>query len=212
MFFWLVNNFVNTYCSIKEKEVFLNINPIYGSCVSDFARYLIIYYLGGVYLDIKAKIKKNLDDIIQRDTLILSSDNICIENKYDNFINNKKCIGQWLLIYPAYHPLIKNVINEVISNFNDKKKLNEIQNLNIKDNRQKVWLVTGPIAYSKAINKDLHKYKYIKLPKLGWYSESYWQLDNFIIYDGTNGKYYNTVKKKHTHYSQFDKKFSLTIN
>ena len=40
------------------------IAPIYGAARADFFRYLLVYQLGGVYLDIKSSMERPLDEIL----------------------------------------------------------------------------------------------------------------------------------------------------
>lgn len=44
---------------------FCRIDPAYGACVADFARYCILYLYGGVYLDIKSEIKKDIGALLE---------------------------------------------------------------------------------------------------------------------------------------------------
>ena len=47
------------------------INPEYGPAKADYFRYLLMYKVGGVYLDIKSNCSKSFDEIIQEDDEII---------------------------------------------------------------------------------------------------------------------------------------------
>lgn len=49
----------------KIYTAFCRIDPIYGACIADFARYCILYLYGGIYLDIKSEIKKNIGELLE---------------------------------------------------------------------------------------------------------------------------------------------------
>lgn len=42
-------------------DVYLRINPVYGAARADFFRYLLMFRVGGVYLDIKSNASQALD-------------------------------------------------------------------------------------------------------------------------------------------------------
>lgn len=46
-------------------DVYRRIDPAYGAARADLLRHLIIYKLGGVYLDIKSDIRKPLDEVLR---------------------------------------------------------------------------------------------------------------------------------------------------
>lgn len=128
------------------------INDCYGAAKSDFFRYLWIYRMGGVYLDIKSGLTKKLSNIIKPfDEIILSS----WLNKQIIKYNFNKGYGephlntgfgeflQWNIISRKGHPFLKAVIDQV--------------KLNIKLNNKKyigkklILHTTGPIVYTTEI-------------------------------------------------------------
>ena len=97
------NNFHDEIYNAYKK-----INPAYGAMRADFFRYCILYLYGGIYLDIKSKIKIPIFSIIQKD-------DICIldlpRNNAEPWRLNKPTYEQWLLIFSPRHPYLLSTIN-----------------------------------------------------------------------------------------------------
>ncbi len=99
----------------------------------DFWRYLILYKLGGVYLDFDSSIEGSLDSLIQeKDEAIITAE------------NNPELYVQWALIFKKKHPILKRTIELIVENIKQNKYPNDIHKM------------TGPSVYSKAIN-EIHQ-------------------------------------------------------
>lgn len=139
-------------------ERYLKISSQYGAARADYFRYLLMYKVGGVYIDIKSTLKKKLSDIIKP-----SDQYLLIEGHYGNSTINqwdhiqfqvKKEWCQWQIICRPNHPFLKNVID--IVNYN-------IDNYNpITDGVGKfgVLKTTGPIPYTHGINSEITKHEH----------------------------------------------------
>lgn len=139
--------------------IYNKINPIYGAAKVDFFRYLIIYFYGGLYLDIKSSLEIPLDQVIKvTDKYLLShwanKPGETYENwgMYDDLPNQNGEFQQWHIAAVEGHPFLKNVIENVctnIINYNPFKS--ETGQLGI-------YKATGPIAYTLAILPLLHQF------------------------------------------------------
>jgi len=105
-----------------------------GAAKADFFRYAILYKKGGIYLDVDSLITKNLDGLIKSDDFAIISRE-----------RNPGLYVQWALIYAPGHPFLEAVLEKVI--------------MNIETNRfpHDVHSMTGPRAYSDAINECLQR-------------------------------------------------------
>lgn len=137
-------------------DYFNRITPSYGAAKADLFRYLYIYKEGGVYLDIKSSISKPLEESLEKnDSFIFSYwDNLEGENHYkvghysnifDQYPRGE--IPQWFIISVAGHPIIREVIIQVLKNIdNYNPYINGIG-----------WtgtvFTTGPVPYSLTIYK-----------------------------------------------------------
>ena len=140
-------------------KIYNKINPLYGAARADFFRYLLIYNEGGVYLDIKSTIIKPLKDVLTKDDRYLLSYWQNGPNSKQPDIGLHSCISnpfgelqQWHIVAVKGHPFLKAVIENVCNN---------IQNYNPLIHETGRWGVinlTGPIAYSLAIEANLDKY------------------------------------------------------
>jgi inositol phosphorylceramide mannosyltransferase catalytic subunit len=153
---------------IKEKytdqvyNAYQKINPIYGPAKADFFRYLVVYYYGGMYLDIKSYAHKNIKHLFDNtDKLIISKGRKynynpnsfgiipTFKNNYDwSLFSGVDCgeYNNWHFIAPARHPILGNVIRQIVHN---------IENAKTKYNygEYSVLALTGPILFSRVIAK-----------------------------------------------------------
>lgn len=138
------------------------IDPIYGAARADLFRYLLLYKLGGLYLDIKSAATRPLDDVLRSDDRFLLS-------QWPNGPQAKfKGAGwheelahirdgefqQWFIVSAPGHPFLKAVIENVLRNIGRyNPALHGV-------GKKGVLRVTGPIAYTLAIAPILDRYSY----------------------------------------------------
>ncbi|MGV3583306.1 MAG: glycosyltransferase family 32 protein [Methylophilus sp.] len=155
---------IETYIKKHYPQIlylYQKINPAYGAARADFFRYLVIYNEGGVYLDIKSTVSKPLDDIIQSDDVYLLSYWANKPGQLHQNIGRHLCLNnengeyqQWHVIATKGHPFLKAVIENICNN---------IMHYNPFFHDTGGWAVvnmTGPIAYTLAIQPILNQYKY----------------------------------------------------
>lgn len=136
-----------------------------GAAKADFFRYAILFKKGGIYLDIDSLIVKKLDDFI------LPSDEAVLSNE-----GHPGIYVQWGLIYNAGHPFLERTLEKVIDN--------------IKNNRHphNVHKMTGPTAYTEAVNECLAEnpdipHRFLGIDYNGFLVFSY-PLSKFFLYRG----------------------------
>ena len=119
---------------------------------SGFFRYLAIYKLGGVYLDIKSTATTPLDDVLSPDDEYLLSHWSNREgHPYKGWGRHHPRHGfdeeyqQWHIVAAAHHPFLEAVIERV------KKNIDAYDPLLHGVGKRGVLQVTGPIAYTLAI-------------------------------------------------------------
>jgi mannosyltransferase OCH1-like enzyme len=140
------------------------INPEYGPARADLFRYLVIYKMGGVYLDIKSSIDKPLDAVLQpSDEYLLSQWPLGVGGRYwelKHILNGE--FQQWHVIARAGHPFLKSVIDAVIANIYCYESSIGIGKIG-------VLRTTGPIAYTLAIHPLLsqHPHRFVSGRELG---------------------------------------------
>ena len=130
-------------------KLYLSINSIYGSSRADFFRYLLMYKVGGVYLDIKSCTTIPLEEtLLPTDEYLLThwegldwADEL--NYQFGEFQN-------WHIICRPKHPFLYRVIEIVKEN---------IKNYIDGDSKLDVLRVTGPIAYSRGILELLSTHK-----------------------------------------------------
>ena len=123
-----LDTFVEEYFPGEIYSCYQRLNIIVSKV--DFWRYLILYKLGGVYLDFDSSIEKPLDDLINKnDEAIITAE------------NNPGFYVQWALIFQAGHPILKRTIELIQENIKNNKFPNDIHQM------------TGPGVYSRAIEQ-----------------------------------------------------------
>nr|WP_230975785.1 glycosyltransferase [Acetobacter garciniae] len=139
---------------------YMAINPRYGAAKADLFRYLCIYQLGGVYLDLKSSVNRPLDSLIHDDDeYLLSQWNNGPGQAFSGWGLGPE-IGfvaggeyqQWHIMAAAGHPFLASCIETV---------LNRIDHYTPElygTGRLGVLRVTGPYAYTFAIHNMLRHY------------------------------------------------------
>ena len=151
-------------------QSFDKINALYGAARADFFRYLLMYELGGVYLDIKSTSNKKLDDVLQEDeSFVLSRWANKDGERYQGWGRHPEFgveseYQQWHIIAAPRHPFLKSVISIVKINIDEYKP--------IRDGVGQIGVLrlTGPIAYTLAIEaiKKFHKHRLVDITNLGF--------------------------------------------
>lgn len=136
------------------------IDPDYGAARADLFRYLLIYRLGGVYLDIKSRFERPIDEVIRpEDAFIVAQWSNGPGEVYENFGRHPDLadiergeIQQWHVISAPGHPFLRAVVARVLAN------IDRYRPWNMGVGRIGVLRLTGPIAYTRAIHPLLRRY------------------------------------------------------
>jgi hypothetical protein len=135
---------------------FERIDSRYGAARADLFRYLLMYKVGGVYLDIKSTVTRPLDAVLlPEDSFLLSQWNNELSD-YDVYGKHYELrdfggreFQQWYIASAPGHPFMRAVIANVLGNIDT-----YIPGYH-GTGKPGVLRVTGPIAYSLAIHKLL---------------------------------------------------------
>jgi len=123
-----IDNFVNENFKGDISNAYNKLNIIVAK--TDFWRYLVLYKYGGVYLDMDSSIEKPLNELIKdEDQAIITAE------------GNPNVYVQWCLMFQKEHPILKATIDIIVDNINNNTYPNDILKM------------TGPIAYTMAIDK-----------------------------------------------------------
>ena len=151
-------DFVKKNYDQRVVKLYQKINPLYGVAKADLFRYLLIYRVGGAYLDIKSTAKKRLNYIVQDKDYILAYWQNTPKEPLDLTVYPKGEFQQWHVIAVPEHPFLKAVIDLVLEN---------IENYSVEKfgtGKLGVLKTTGPVPYTEAItpllplyNHHLHK-------------------------------------------------------
>ena len=134
------------------------INPQYAAARADLFRYCALYREGGVYLDIKSRATKPLNDVLRpSDRFLLSYWTGGGRHRgWGVHRDLKRLVGrefqQWFIVAAPGHPFLRAVIETVLRNIRNYHPLRHSVG------KPAVLRVTGPIAYTLAITPLLTLY------------------------------------------------------
>ncbi|MES2626682.1 MAG: glycosyltransferase [Pseudomonadota bacterium] len=195
--------FIADHYGTQVLRYYERLNPRYGAARADLFRYLLIYKVGGMYLDIKSSLEYKLDKVIRDDDLFLLSNwNIKPEeNFYGGGIHFELAhiaegeYQQWHIAAAQGHPFLRAVIGNVLANIDTYNPgLHGV-------GKGGVLRLTGPIAYTLAIHPLLphHKHRFVhSRDELGL---------RYSIYAGNPAASHKTIFK--THYSNLDESIAI---
>ena len=168
-------NFIFQYFP-QYLQTYLRINPNYGASRADFFRYLVMYEHGGIWLDSKSALPPCFDNHIGDEEFIyeLSPKCPCCSGQssspcdrihgwwkdYDYFpeikliktvLNYREIVNYFFAVTPK-SILLKNVIDHVVLNIESGNYDNDI-------GKEAVLIITGPVAFTNAILKNLKDIK-----------------------------------------------------
>ena len=158
----MIDEYIKNNFSNRIYNAYKSINQDYGPAKADFFRYLIIYKEGGIYLDIKSALIKNIDDILEKNNLIISKGKANpypfyygLINQYKNsynwsYFSKVNYYGEynnWCIISPAGNEVLAKVIKQMVSNIEY-----GLEHQNKYNNGEySVLALTGPIMFSRVI-------------------------------------------------------------
>ena len=150
--------FIQTHYPAEIWRYFERIDPRYGAARADLFRYLLMYRIGGVYLDIKSAVTRPIQ--LQKDDKLLLSNWTRVNGEFDwggHYELRHIAAGeyqQWHIVCVPGHPCIKAVIETVLQNIDSyDPSLHGI-------GKKGVLRVTGPIAYTVAIHRIQSDYSH----------------------------------------------------
>jgi len=145
--------FIGEHYGERVLALYRRINPRYGAARGDLVRYLIVYALGGVYLDIKSYFDRPIESGISlEDAFILAQWSNAPGGDNPGFGLHPDVADlpggefqQWHVIAEPMHPFLRAVIARVLANIETYRPWRHGVG------RNGVFRVTGPIAYTLAI-------------------------------------------------------------
>lgn len=138
--------FIQDHYPKKVLDLYFKIPNKFTSARADLFRYLLMYKIGGVYLDIKSSTTSPLENtLIDTDEYLLT--HWPGKDWKEEIGNSLGEFQNWHIVCRPFHPFLTKTIEDVLNNL-------ETQTISSKSD---VLRITGPIAYSKAIN-ELIKY------------------------------------------------------
>lgn len=93
---------------------YMRVDVKYGAARADFLRYLLLYYYGGVYLDIKCRCTKPLDSVVPSEAFyVIPDDELWAHSEFPDM--NGKFYFNAFIVAPKGHPLLRAIILEMLA-------------------------------------------------------------------------------------------------
>ena len=135
------------------------ISPTYASARSDLFRYLALYKLGGVYLDVKSTFTGPIDEVVGTDdAFVLSHWENGPDGEHVGWGLHEELahipggeFQQWHIIAAPAHPFLRAVLNRVFAGI-------DRYTVRAGTGQMGVLRLTGPIPYTLAIYPLIDKY------------------------------------------------------
>jgi hypothetical protein len=144
------------------------INPFYGAARADFFRYLCIYRLGGIYLDLKTKVEWPFSSVLNDyDSYILStwqSSRAADPKRNWGVWPELTCRGltgefqTWYIAAQPGHPFLEAVISTIL------RRIQDYLPFRYDTSHEAIIHTTGPVAYTLAIAPilDRHSHRIVR--------------------------------------------------
>jgi hypothetical protein len=155
-----IERFIRDHYGLGMLRLFQAIDPSYGAARADLFRYLVVYRLGGVYLDIKSRFLTPIDQAIDRaDRFVVAQWSNGPGERYEQFGLHDDVAHveggeyqQWHVIAAPGSPFLRAVLERVCGNILAYRPWrNDVGGIG-------VLRLTGPIAYTFAIDPLLDLY------------------------------------------------------
>jgi len=145
-------------------ESYKLVNPDIGAARADIFRYAILYYFGGMYLDVDAYCKPDVFEELQKisneyDIILAQEAN---RLSYNEFVGRNMLV-QWAIISKSQNPILKTVIRLVYDNLIFKSERRQIRPMTM---HTAVVQMMGPSAFSRAFDAARLFYPY---DEIRWY-------------------------------------------
>lgn len=148
-----IERFINTDYGPAMLALYRRIAPEYGAARADLFRYLAVYRIGGVYLDIKSRFNRPIDDVLNGDEgFIASYWSNGPGERYEGYglhhpiaMSPRGELQQWHIIAAPGHPFLKVVISRVLEGIRAYRPWRD------HTGKLGVLKLTGPVAYTLAI-------------------------------------------------------------
>ncbi len=155
-----IARFIRQAYGERVYERFDRIDPTYGAAKADLFRYLLLYKLGGFYLDIKSSMSRPLDSVLRPDERYwigqwpsgpeAEFQGAGLHPETEHIHGGE--FQQWFVLATPGHPFLKAVIENVLRNI-------AVYNPALHGvGKPGVLRVTGPIAYTLAIAPLVEKH------------------------------------------------------
>lgn len=155
-----IGDAVRTWYGSEIAEYYSRINPRYPAAQADLFRYLLLYRMGGAYLDITCGLSRPLREIFSPDDgFVLSHWNDDLRSRFIGMHHELQRTGkgeyqQWFIFSEAGHPYLERVILRVLRNIHGYTR----------ERFGAGWIgvlrTTGPIPYTLSIHEILHSHRH----------------------------------------------------
>ena len=155
-----IEAFISDHYGRRVLDSYRKLNPSYGAARADLFRYLVMYRIGGVYLDIKSRFLASIDDVVAGDeSYVVSQWSNEKGEKYEGFGLKPEVahiaggeLQQWHIIAAPGHPFLRAVLLAILEGVERYRPWRH------GTGKVGVMRLTGPIVYTLTIMPLLKSY------------------------------------------------------
>jgi hypothetical protein len=151
-----VLSFLERHFDTSIVHAYKKINPINGASRADFFRYCILYVYGGIYLDMKGGIQKDVTPLLQSEENVLIVGHWNAPYHADLLHEPKGELMNWVLLATQpENPLLAEIIGEMVQRIyhydSSRMTLPSSMNNPCSLSRYRVLVTTGPLMMSEVL-------------------------------------------------------------
>ena len=156
-----IERFISEHYGPKILDAYRKIDPSYGAARADLFRYLVMYRVGGVYLDIKSRFLVPIDEVIAGDEgYIISQWSNKKGEKYEGFGLKPEVahvaggeLQQWHIIAAPGHPFLRALLLAILDGIERYRPWRH------GTGKVGVMRLTGPLIYTLTLMPLLQSHK-----------------------------------------------------
>ena len=159
----MIRRFIADHYGAALLDYYSRIDGSYGAAKADFFRYLAVYALGGVYLDIKSAVEGRVFDRIDpRSRYVVCQWRNGPDEPHPGWGLHREIAEvpggeyqQWHVMAAPGHPFLRRVIEAMM------RMIDDYHPLKTGTGYLGVWQTTGPILYTRAIHPILNDHPHV---------------------------------------------------
>jgi mannosyltransferase OCH1-like enzyme len=144
--------FIQSHFDERVSNAYVKINPKFAAAQADFWRFCVLYDKGGVYMDDKMRLDKDLDTVIRPDDVAI----LDLPRRLEKW-RKEPTYEQGVLIFSKKHPYLRCMIEDMVTNIERGYVPECDQTSPTTCAKQRILKLTGPDAFAASIRRAVRE-------------------------------------------------------